>query len=174
MFAAAKEHLSWPITTVVNNALADFKFNGNSQSKMQDITWSAFDGQMRGSLQAALNTTQALLASIEAEGAEFGRVINIGSNLVQNPVVSYHDYTSAKAALLGFTRTSAAELGPKGATVNMLTGGLLNVTDASSSTPKKVFDQIAITTPLRKVSTPEDLAGAVLFFASPWAAGITG
>ena len=50
----------------------------------------------------------------------FGRIINIGTNLVQNPVVPYHDYTIAKAALLGLTRTFAKDLGPDGITVNML------------------------------------------------------
>ena len=86
----------------------------------------------------------------------------------------YHDYTAAKGALLAFTRTSAAELGPKGVTVNLVAGGLLDVTDASASTPREVFDHIKAVTPLRKVTTPDDLAGAVLFFASPWASGVTG
>ncbi len=46
--------------------------------------------------------------------------MNIGTNLVQNPVVPYHDYTAAKAALLAFTRTAAHELGEYGINVNML------------------------------------------------------
>ena len=41
----------------------------------------------------------------------FGKVVNIGSNLVYNPVVTYYDYTAAKAALVGLTRNLAAELG---------------------------------------------------------------
>ncbi|MEM6849894.1 MAG: SDR family oxidoreductase, partial [Pseudomonadota bacterium] len=95
-------------------------------------------------------------------------------NLVQNPVVPYHDYTSAKAALLAMTRTAAAELGPKGITVNMVSGGLLRTTDASAATPDAVFDLIASSTPLRTVTTPEEAADAVLFFASPWARAVTG
>jgi 3-oxoacyl-[acyl-carrier protein] reductase len=93
---------------------------------------------------------------------------------MQNPVVPYQDYCAAKGALLAFTRSMAAELGPKGITCNMVTGGLLSTTDASSATPEAVFDQIAAATPLRKVTTPEDLAGAVLFFANPWADAVTG
>ena len=42
----------------------------------------------------------------------FGKVVNIGSNLVYNPVVTYYDYTAAKAALVALTRNLAAELGP--------------------------------------------------------------
>src|SRR5690625_7340692 len=58
-------------------------------------------------------------------GQGFGRIVNIGTNLFQNPVVPYHDYTAAKAALLSLTRTMSHDLGPDGITVNMISGGLL-------------------------------------------------
>jgi 3-oxoacyl-[acyl-carrier protein] reductase len=103
-----------------------------------------------------------------------GRVINIGTNLFQHPVVPYHDYTAAKAALLSVTRTFAADLGPRGVTVNMVSGGLLRTTDASAATPEAVFDAIAQETPLRSVTTPAQFADAVLFFACPWSRAITG
>ena len=64
---------------------------------------------------------------------KFGRIINIGTNLVQNPVVPYHDYTIAKGGLLALTRTFAKDLGQFGITVNMVSGGLLKVTDAKRS-----------------------------------------
>jgi 3-oxoacyl-[acyl-carrier protein] reductase len=173
MFAAAAEHFGRPITTVVNNAMAgNFQFNGDARPNVADLTWQQFDTQLQGFLRGALHTTQAAFPGFEQLG--FGRIINIGSNLFQNPVVPYHDYTAAKGALLALTRTCAADLGPKGITVNMVSGGLLQTTDASASTPQAVFDQIKAATPLRKVTTPEDLAGAVLFFASPWAAAVTG
>src|SRR3546814_10864351 len=85
--------------------------------------------------------------------AGFGRVINVGTNLFQNPVVPYHDYTAAKAALLSMTRTLSHDLGPDGITVNMVSGGLLRTTDASAATPEAVFDLIAASTPLRRVTT---------------------
>lgn len=99
---------------------------------------------------------------------------NIGTNLVQNPVVPYHDYTTAKAGLLAFTRTAAQDLGPYGIHVNMLSGGLLQQTDASQSTPNAVFDLIAASTPLRRVTTPEEFAAAVMMFLSPYARAVTG
>ncbi|EXJ85593.1 3-oxoacyl-[acyl-carrier protein] reductase [Capronia coronata CBS 617.96] len=173
LFAAAEAHFHRPITTVVNNAIAGgFAFNGDARPKVAQLTWSDFDAQLQGFLRGTLNTTQAALPGFEK--ARFGRIVNIGSNLVQNPVVPYHDYTAAKGALLAFTRTCAADLGPKGITVNLVAGGLLETTDASAKTPRVVFDQIKAVTPLRKVTTPQDLAGAVLFFASPWADGVTG
>ena len=58
--------------------------------------------------------------------------------------------------------------------VNMVSGGLLRVTDASAATPDAVFDFIAQATPLRQVTTPEEFADAIVFFASPWARAITG
>ena len=56
----------------------------------------------------------------------------------------------------------------------MALGGLLRTTDASAATPEAVFDFIAQSTPLRSVTTPEELADTVLFFASPWGRAVTG
>lgn len=172
LFAASREHFGLPVTTVVNNALADFSFNGDARSQAGEISWSEFSAQFDGGVRGALNTTQAALPGMRAQQA--GQIINIGTNLFQNPVVPYHDYTSAKAALLSLTRTFAADLGPDGITVNMVSGGLLRTTDASAATPEQVFDGIAQSTPLRRVVTPEEFADAVLFFASPWARAVTG
>ncbi|KAF8579278.1 3-ketoacyl-reductase [Ramaria rubella] len=172
MFASVKRQFGYPITTVVNNALARFSFNGDARPKLDAITWEDFDAQLKGSLQGAFNTTRAALCGMRECG--FGRIINIGSNLVQNPIVPYHDYTAAKGALLAFTHTSAAELGPYNITVNLISGGLLKTTDASAATPPSVFALIEGTTPLRKSTSPEEMADAVLFFASPWARAVTG
>lgn len=168
----ARAHFGRPITTVVNNALADFEFNGDARPSPETITWADFDSQLRGAVKATLATTQAALPGMRAAG--FGRIVTIGTNLFQNPVVPYHDYTAAKAAALSLTRTLAADLGPDGITVNMVSGGLLRTTDASAATPDGVFDLIASGTPLRRVITPAELADAVLFFASPWARAVTG
>ena len=168
----AEQHFGRPVSTVVNNALADFSFNGDARAKAGDIGWEAFAGQFEGSVRGALNTVQACLPGMQQAG--FGRIINIGTNLFQNPVVPYHDYTAAKAALLSLTRTLAGDLGPHGITVNMLSGGLLRTTDASAATPEAVFDYIAASTPLRNVTTPAEFADAALFFASPWSRAVTG
>ena len=175
MFTAVEKYYGQPITTVVNNALADdFQFNGDARPHLDSISWTSFDRQLQGSVRGALNTTQCAIPGFKLAG--FGRIINIGSNLVQNPVVPYHDYTASKAALLAFTRTIAAELGPNigNVTSNMVTGGLLSTTHASKCTPDSVFEQIKAVTPLRRGTTPEDVAGAVLFFSSPWASAVTG
>lgn len=172
MLATAKEHFGMPVTTLVNNALPDFSFNGDARPTPDTLTWERLDQQLQGVARGALNTIQAALPGMREQ--RFGRIINIGTNLFQNPVVPYHDYTAAKAALLSLTRTLANDLGPDGITVNMLSGGLLRTTDASAATPEAVFDLIAANTPLRRVTTPEEFADAALFFAAPWSRAITG
>ena len=172
LFAAARERTGAPISAVVNNALAQFSFDGDARPKLGEIAWERFSQQIEGAVKGALNTMQAALPAMRAQG--FGRVVNVGTNLFQNPVVPYHDYTAAKAALLSLTRTAANDLGPHGVTVNMVSGGLLRTTDASRATPEAVFDLIASLTPLRRVTTPEEFADAVLFFLSPWARAVTG
>ena len=159
-------------TTLVHNALADYRFNGEARDTLDTLGAEALNAQFDTAVNGALNLIQALSPAMAARG--FGRIVTLGSNLVQNPVVPYHDYTAAKAALLALTRTAAAELGPQGITVNMVSGGLLRVTDASAATPDAVFAMIADSTPLRSVTTPEEAADAVLFFASPWARAVTG
>lgn len=157
---------------LVHNALADFSFNGEARSALDRLSWAEIARQAETAVGGALTCLQALQPHFAQQG--FGRIITIGTNLVQNPVVPYHDYTAAKGALLAFTRTAAKELGPSGVTVNMVSGGLLRTTDASSATPEAVFDSVAGQTPLGRVTTPDDMADAVLFFASPWARAVTG
>ena len=172
LFATARERTGAPISAVVNNALAQFSFDGDARPKLGEIAWERFSQQIEGAVKGALNTMQAALPAMRAQG--FGRIVNVGTNLFQNPVVPYHDYTAAKAALLSLTRTAAHDLGPDGITVNMVSGGLLRTTDASSATPEAVFDLIASLTPLRRVTTPAEFADAVLFFLSPWGRAVTG
>lgn len=161
-----------PVSCVVNNALVGFSFNGDARPNADEIEYGTFAEQFAGTVASAVNVIQAALPDFARAGS--GHVINIGSNLFQHPVVPYHDYTAAKAALLSLTRTFAADLGPRGITVNMVSGGLLRTTDASAATPEPVFEAIAKGTPLRSVTTPGQFADAVLFFASPWSRAITG
>jgi len=172
MLSAARRALGRPVTTVVNNALPAFRFDGDARPRPEALDWARMSQQMQGALGGALHVVQAALPGMREAGG--GRVINIGTNLFQNPVVPYHDYTAAKAALLSLTRTLANDLGSDGITVNMVSGGLLRTTDASAATPEAVFDLIAANTPLRQVTTPAQFADAVLFFAAPWSRAVTG
>ncbi|WP_010281941.1 3-oxoacyl-ACP reductase [Bacillus timonensis] len=172
MFLQAKQHFNQPITTVINNALINFRFDPVARKNAENISWEDYHVQLEGAIRGALHTTQAAVSDMKEIG--FGRIVMIGTNLVQNPVVAYHDYNTSKAALLGFTRNMAKDLGAYRINVNMISGGLLQTTDASSATSEEVFQLIKDSTPLQKVTTPEDVASAVLFFASPWSKGVTG
>jgi len=172
MVDAAADHFGRPVTTVVHNALVDFRFDPAARKEADDIDWDDYQTQIDGSVRGALHLLQASMSAMEEAGG--GRFIAIGSNLVQDPVVPYHDYTTGKAALLGFVRNMASELGEKNITVNMVSGGLLDTTDASAATPDEVFDLIAQNTPRGQVTTPDEVADAVLMMASPWARAVTG
>ena len=157
---------------LINNAMTDYVFNGDARKFADEISWKEISNHLDVTLKGSLNLIQSLIPSMKKNS--YGRIINVGTNLVQNPVVPYHDYIIAKAALLGLTRTFAKDLGAMGITVNMVSGGLLKVTDASAATPDAVFDAIAEMTPLQKVTTTEDFSDAVLFFASDDSRAITG
>lgn len=172
LFEEAKENFGHPITTVVNNALIDFKFNGDDRVPLEKMKWKDLSKQIEGNLRSALNTYHSAKKDMTEHG--FGRIINIGTNLVQHPVVPYVDYNTAKAALVGLTRNMAKELGTHGINVNMVSAGLLDRTDASDATPDAIFQAIAQNTPIGHAITPEEVADAVIFFASPWSRGITG
>ncbi|MCE5039198.1 3-oxoacyl-ACP reductase [Staphylococcus auricularis] len=167
----ATEHFG-QIDVIINNALVGFKFDPEKQKPFTDLAWEDYQQQLDGTLKAAFNVTQSVIPQFIERKA--GTIISIGTNLYQNPVVPYHQYTTAKAGLIGFTRNIAAELGQYGINANVVSGGLLKTTDASAVTTPEVFDAIASTTPLGKVTTPQDVANMVVFLASAKADGITG
>lgn len=156
---------------LINNALPDYRFDPQGRKSLGEIGWDDYLHQL-GGLKGALLCSQTLAPQMAGKGG--GRIINILSNLINNPVVAYHDYTTAKSALIGFSRNLASELGPQGITVNMVAGGLVEGTDASAPTPPEVRDLVRASTPLGRLASPEDIGGAVLMFASPWADFVTG
>jgi 3-oxoacyl-[acyl-carrier protein] reductase len=160
-----------PVDILVNNALPDYRFDPIARNDFTSIRWEDYLQQL-GALRGALHCSQAIVPGMIEKGG--GRIINILTNLINNPVVAYHDYTTAKSAFLGFSRNLAAELGPDNITVNMVAGGLVDETDASAPTTQEVRDIVAGSTPLRRLGTPEDLGHAVLMFASPWSGFVTG
>lgn len=161
------------IDIVVNNALPHYQFDPSADNtSIETVQWAHFSQQIDGIVKGAVNTVQAVLPQMKAQ--QMGKIINISTNLVYNPVVTYYDYTTAKSALIGLTRNLASELGQYGIRVNLLAGGLLETTDASSLTTEAVFDYIATTTPLRQTTSVADFANAVLLMASDLSAAITG
>ncbi|MCC2684904.1 MAG: 3-ketoacyl-ACP reductase [Paenibacillaceae bacterium] len=157
---------------VVNNALSHYSFNPKTRKTAWEIEWDDYRRQIEGSLGGAYHICKAAIPHMKQQNG--GRIINIVTNLLDFPVVPYHDYTTAKSALLGYSRNLAAELGAFGITVNCVAPGLTYPTDSSRETQEEVREAIIRLTPMGRLTMPGDIAGGVLFFASDWASFITG
>ena len=110
----------------------------------------------------------------------FGRIINISSNTVGLPVEGVTHYITSKAALIGFTRALASEVGKHGITVNSVAPGLTPTEGMVAGDDKAASEQRAqMFTPMverqavKRVSHPTDVANAVAWFASDEAAFVT-
>jgi 3-oxoacyl-[acyl-carrier protein] reductase len=160
------------IDVVVNNAFKPYRFDPEQRKRFWELQWDDYQAQMDGAVHAAYNVCQAVLPHLRQRG--LGSIINMVSDLVERPIVPYHDYGTAKSALVGFSLNLAAELGPLGIRVNCVAPGLVYPTDASRATREEVKDAIIAQTPLRRIATPEDVTGPVLFLASDWSRFMTG
>ena len=125
----------------------------------------------------AFNCAQAVAPGMKQAGG--GRIINISSRAgLQTSLTGIQAYAAAKAALIGLTRQLAQELGPWSITVNSVAPGFVRcnpTTEAqwqnyNDEEQQRLVDGIA----LRRLGKPEDIADAVLFFASGQAGWITG
>jgi len=83
------------------------------------------------------------------------------------------NYSAAKAGMIGFSRSLAREVGSRGITVNTVAPGFIE-TDMTDAMDDAQRSAMAAQIPLQKLGSPEDIAAAVLFLASPGAAYITG
>ncbi len=160
------------LDVVVNNAFAPYRFDPDNRARFWETPWEAYEQQFEGAVKAAYTASRAMLPLLQRRSG--GAIVNLASDLVTRPSIPYHDYTTAKAALVGFSRNLAAELGPLGIRVNCVAPGLVYPTQASAATPEEVREMLIAQTPLRRIATPEDVAGPVLFLASEWSRFVTG
>jgi 3-oxoacyl-[acyl-carrier protein] reductase len=160
------------VDVLVNNAFRPYSFDPRGRRQFGELEWGDYQAQFDGAVGAAYNLCKALVPHFRQRAQ--GSIVNIVSDLVERPVVPYHDYTTAKSALVGFSRNLAAELGPLGIRVNCVAPGLVYPTQASSATREEFRESIVAATPLRRIARPEDVAGPVLFLASDWSRFMTG
>lgn len=160
------------IDVLVNNAFRPYSFDPERRKLFGEVAWSDYQAQFDGSVGAAYNVCRAVLPQLRRRAQ--GSIVNIVSDLVERPLVPYHEYTTAKSALVGFSRNLASELGPLGVRVNCVAPGLVYPTQASGATRAQFRETIIATTPLRRLARPDDVAGPVLFLASEWSGFMTG
>ncbi|WP_438042326.1 glucose 1-dehydrogenase [Sorangium sp. So ce128] len=123
-----------------------------------------------------LNARSVLFASEEAARlmGNSGRIINISSDLSCMAMPGTSLYAGAKAAIEAFTRVHAAELGPRGITVNAIAPGIIDTDALRTQMTDERIQGVASMTPLGRVGTPEDVADVVAFIASDDSRWITG
>lgn len=160
------------IDILVNNAFRPYVFDPENRKMFWELDWSHYQTQIDGAIRSTHSLCKAVLPDMRRRAQ--GAIVNVATDLVARPTIPYHDYTTAKAALIGFSRNLAVETGPLGIRVNCVAPGLVYPTDGTRNTKEDVKDMITAQTPLGRIATPEDITGPVLFLASPWSGFMTG
>jgi len=123
-------------------------------------------------LYGTLNCTRAVIGDMVQ--ARWGRVVNIISDAGRVGVANQSTYSAAKAAVAGFARALAKEVGPAGVTVNCISMGPTLTPATDSFLQGDALAKREKATPLRRLGQPTDTAGAVAFLISDDASWITG
>jgi len=155
------------IDILVNNA------GTGRPSMVEDMDKIQWDEILNINLGGVFNCSKALIFIMKARGG--GKIINIAS--MAGKYMSYYggaDYTASKAAVLGFTRHLAFEVGPYGIAVNAVCPGVTLTPLVMSDSTEEMRQTVVNKTPLRDYVKPEDIADAVVFLASERARMITG
>jgi 3-oxoacyl-[acyl-carrier protein] reductase len=153
------------VDILVNNAGA---VRDNLLLRMKQADW---DHILQTDLTSAFHTTKAVMSGMLR--ARWGRIVNMTSvvGITGNP--GQANYAAAKAGLIGFTKSIAKEIGSRGITCNAVAPGYVRTELTEGSLNDELVAQLVKMTPLQREGTPEDVAAAVAFLASPAAAFIT-
>ncbi|HEY5700481.1 MAG TPA: 3-oxoacyl-ACP reductase FabG [Gammaproteobacteria bacterium] len=136
--------------------------------RMGEDDW---DAVLDTNLKALYRTCKA--AARPLMKAKRGRIINLTSVVGVMGNAGQANYAAAKAGIIGFTRALARELAPRNITVNAVAPGFID-TDMTRGLAERQRAALTEQIPLHRLGTPDDIAGAVAFLASPGAAYITG
>ena len=162
---AAIEAKHGPVAILVNNAGIT---RDNLVLRMKDEDW---DAVMATNLRPVFRLARAVLRGMVRQRS--GRIIQIGSVVGAAGNAGQANYAAAKAAIVGFTKSLAQEVGGRNITVNCVAPGFID-TDMTRALTEAQRAALLGRIPLGRLGTPDDVAHAVAFLASPRAAYITG
>lgn len=136
--------------------------------RMKEADWDAvLDTNLKGMFLCTKAVSKGMLKQ------RSGVIINISSVVGLSGNAGQANYAAAKAGVLGFTKSMAKELAPRGIRVNAVAPGYI-MTDMTETLAEEVKNQILGEIPLSRIGNPAEVAQAVLFLASPAASYITG
>jgi 3-oxoacyl-[acyl-carrier protein] reductase len=153
------------VAVLVNNAGIT---RDNLLVRMKDEEWDAI---MDTNLKSAYRLCKAVLRGMMK--ARWGRIVNVGSVVGSSGNAGQVNYAAAKAALIGFTKSLAQEVGSRNITVNCVAPGFID-TEMTQSLAEAQRAKLVERIPLARLGTPQDIAEAVAYLASEPAGYITG
>ncbi|MDB5728185.1 MAG: putative short-chain dehydrogenase/reductase [Noviherbaspirillum sp.] len=170
MAAAAIERFG-RIDVLVNNA-AIFATVPMSRSPFDEITVDEWDRMMTVNVKGTWLASCAVIPQMRKQG--YGKIINISSGTAIKGSPSRIHYVTSKAGILGFTKTLANEVGKDNICVNCVAPGSTLSEENPDEGVLKMRNVAANARALKRVQTPDDLTGAIVFFASADSDFITG
>jgi 3-oxoacyl-[acyl-carrier protein] reductase len=142
------------------------------KSSVVDMSEADWDRTLDINLGGNFLCCRAFVPAMRAQKS--GRIISIASGIGHYGMKQFSHYAASKAAIIGFVKSLARELGPDGITVNAICPGSANTAMPRGHRTEEEVMQRLHSTPLPHVLEPEDIAGPVLFLTSDAAAYITG
>jgi 3-oxoacyl-[acyl-carrier protein] reductase len=168
MAQAVRDQLG-PARILVNNAAI---FSTLAMRPFTEIPVDEWNRVLAVNVSGAFLCARALVPGMAEAGG--GKVVNISSSTVFMGRPNYLHYVTSKAALIGFTRALAAEIGPHGVTVNAIAPGSTETEIERATISRADRERLAATSALRRVQVPDDLLGALLFLTSSDSDFVTG
>ena len=152
----------------------DILVNNAGQTKdglMMRMSEEQWDAVITTNLKSAFNFTRIIVPIMAKQRG--GSIINMSSVVGVSGNAGQCNYSASKAGLIGFSKSVAKEMGPRGIRVNCIAPGFIQ-TDMTSALPEEMREAWAKSIPLRRGGTPEDVANVALFLASDLSSYVTG